>query len=525
MSTYTPKRSRRGLRLFGALALATVAAGGVFVYASSVQRQVAQQQEQVRQQLQQASAEPTQIALVSVVVARVDLQARTRLTPDAFELRDLAADAVTSNAVKSLDAVAGKVLNAPMSAGEQLTSSRLTEPQAADLKTIADMIPAGLRAMSLTLTELDGAGGLIVPGQHVDVVAVFKKDTLGKDQSMIMLQDVLVLAVAQATSADQLLATPTATPAAANARPLAPAAPAPAIGLGANARPTPGPAATATPTQAQVFNPATNSVTDRLPAAPPQAKTVTLAVAPEAVERLALAKDYGHLSYVIRPTSERTQQSLLPADLGTLASPLEASAAEILATEISPTNVKVGDTLTVKITVKNTSDKPLQTMGPAPGFTYVQGQTYYTQQFASQPGKWRVAIGSAGLDSTELPYRWGLGADLAPGASTTVTGQIKLTADFRATNFWAAVVSEPAKIVQNGVGMTLITAMPENVAVVAVDAANARSGPSIASSVIDRIPYGTEIEIIGQSADWFKVKLPDQRVAWMAAGWIVVPGH
>ena len=106
-----------------------------------------------------------------------------------------------------------------------------------------------------------------------------------------------------------------------------------------------------------------------------------------------------------------------------------------------------------------------------------------------------------------------------------MTGQIKLTADFRATNFWAAVVSEPAKIVQNGVGITLITAMPENVAVVAVDAANARSGPSIASSVIDQVPYGTEVEIVGQSADWFKVKLPDQRVAWMAAGWIVVPGR
>jgi Bacterial SH3 domain len=280
-----------------------------------------------------------------------------------------------------------------------------------------------------------------------------------------------------------------------------------------------------TPTRAVTTNLPVASATDRLPSAPPQAKTLTLAVAPEAVERLALAKDYGHLSYVIRPRSDLSQQALLPADLSTLNSPIEATAAEILATEISPTNVKVGDTLAVKITVKNTSDKPLQTMGPPPGFTYVQGQTYYTQQFASEPGKWRVAIGSAGLDSTELPYRWGLGADLAPGASTTITGQIKLTADFKATNFWAAVVEEPAKIVQNGVGMTLITAMPENVAVVAVDAANARSGPSVASSVIDQIPYGTELQIVGQSADWFKVKLPDQREAWMAAGWIVVPGH
>src|SRR5712691_4656285 len=124
MSTYTPKRSRRGLRLVIALALATTAAGGVFVYGSSMQRQAAQQP--VRQE---ASPEPTQLALISVVVARVDLPAKTRLAPDAFELRDLSADAVVNNALKSLDAIAGKVLSEPMTAGEQLTPNRLREPQ------------------------------------------------------------------------------------------------------------------------------------------------------------------------------------------------------------------------------------------------------------------------------------------------------------------------------------------------------------------------------------------------------------
>src|SRR5207248_10030905 len=112
--------------------------------------------------------------------------------------------------------------SAPMGAGEQLTSSRLVDAEGPDVKTVADLIPAGLRAMSLNITELDGAGGLIVPGQHVDIVAVFKKDTLGKDEALIMLQDVLVLAVAQATSADELLAqsspTPSKTPPPANAR-------------------------------------------------------------------------------------------------------------------------------------------------------------------------------------------------------------------------------------------------------------------------------------------------------------------
>jgi uncharacterized protein YgiM (DUF1202 family) len=136
-----------------------------------------------------------------------------------------------------------------------------------------------------------------------------------------------------------------------------------------------------------------------------------------------------------------------------------------------------------------------------------------------------VGIGSAGLDATELPYRWGFGGDLAPGATTTVTGQIKVTSDFQPTNFWAAVVNEPSTMVQTGVGMTLVTALPQSTAIVAVDSANVRSGPSIASSVLDQVKYGTQLEIIGQSADWFKVRLPDQREGWVAAGWIVTAGR
>ena len=106
-----------------------------------------------------------------------------------------------------------------------------------------------------------------------------------------------------------------------------------------------------------------------------------------------------------------------------------------------------------------------------------------------------------------------------------MSGSIKVTQDFKPTNFWAAVIEEPAKVVQTGVGITLVTSMPENIAIVAVDAANVRSSPSIASSVTDVVKYGTELEIIGQSADWFKIRLPDKREGWVAAGWIVTAGR
>ena len=497
-----PKSSaRRGPRLVLAIALGAAAAAGVYMYVGSVQQSA---QQTARAAAQQANATAASASRARVVVAKTTLPASTVLTQDNVEVRDVASDAVQPNAATAMNDVQGKALTVPVAASQQILTPFLANPDQPDIKKLADLVPAGKRAMSVTFTELNTAGGLVAPGDYVDVIGVFNKNTLGKDESMLLLQDILVLAVAQNTSVDQLPRQ--GAPTSANGQSQA-ALPLPARGNGSTSVPLP------QPTPASV------------PFAPAQTRTVTLAVDPEAAERLALADDYGHLRYIVRPGAERTQSSVIPADLSTLVSPLKVAAGQIIATEISPTNTKVGDTIDVSITVRNTSDKPLQTMGPEPGYTYVQGQTYFTQQFASEPGKWRVALGSAGLDSTDLPYRWGLGGDLAPGATTTVTGHIKVTQDFNATNFWAALVNEPSTIAQTGVGMTLITSLPQNLAVVAVDAANVRSSPSIAASVLDQVKYGTELQIIGQSADWFKVKLPDQREGWVAAGWIVTAGQ
>jgi Flp pilus assembly protein CpaB len=483
-----------------ALLLATVAAGGVYLYINSVQQAAAASAAQAAQQARVAAAATTNRA--KVVVAKKSLAAGTVLSADNIELRDVTQDAVQPNAVTVLSDAQSKALSQPIAAGQQVLYQYLGSADQPDIKKLADLVPAGKRAMSVTFTELNTAGGLVAPGDFVDVIGVFNKNTLGKDQSMLLMQDILVLAVAQDTSVDQL-----PRQGAPNGTQAPQVLPAPQRGgtTAGVALPQPTPISVAY--------------------APSQARTLTLAVDPEAAERLALAEDYGHLRYIVRPGSERTQSSVVPADLTTLASPIQVAAGQIIATEISPTNTKVGDTMDISITIKNTSDKPLQTMGPEPGFTYVQGQTYFTQQYASDPGKWRVAIGTAGLDTTDLPYRWGLGGDLAPGATTTVTGHIKVTQDFKATNFWAALVNEPSTVVQSGVGMTLVTSLPQNLAVVAVDAANVRSSPSIAASVLDQVKYGTELQIIGQSADWFKVKLPDQREGWVAAGWIVTAGQ
>jgi len=497
------KPSRRGPRILLAAVLGLVAAGGVYLYVTNIQ-QTAQAATQNAVQQASAAAAASNSTRTKAVVAKQTLPAQTTITADLVELRDTPPDALQPNAQTNLQDVVGKALLVPVATGQQILAPFLANADAPDVKKLSDAVPAGKRAMSVNFTELNSAGGLVQPGDSVDVIGVFNKNTLGKDQSMLLLQDVQVLAVGQTTSTDP------------SQRQGAPAGTQPQQSL---------PAPQRSGTANGVAVPLPTSVTTLPGFTNQQTRNLTLAVDPEAAERLALAEDYGHLRYIVRPQAERNQSAVVPADLSTLVSPVQVAAGQIVATEISPSNTKVGDTIDVKITVKNTSDKPLQTMGPEPGFTYVQGQTYFTQQYASDPGKWRVGIGSAGLDSTDLPYRWGLGGDLAPGATTTVTGHIKVTQDFKATNFWAALVNEPSNVVQSGVGMTLVTSLPQNLAIVAVDAANVRSSPSIAASVLQQVKYGTELQLIGQSADWFKVKLPDQSEGWVAAGWIVTAGH
>ncbi len=495
-----PKSTRRGPRILLAILLGAAAAGGVYLYVANVQ----QTAQAAALQQANAAANAASASQSKAVVAKQAISAQAALTGDNVEVRNVPPDALQPNVETDVNQVIGKSLLVPVVAGQQILPSFLanTSTNPADAKTLSDLVPTGKRAMSVSFTELNTAGGLVQPGDSVDVIGVFNKNTLGKDQSMLLLQNVPVLAVDAQASPSQPLARGAA------------AGTSPSTAL-------PQPPAGSTTAGVAIPQPTVTTLAQ----APTSTRTLTLAVDPEAAERLALAEDYGHLRYIVRPPADQNQSSVMPADLSTLASPIEVAAGQILATEITPTNTKVGDTIDVSITVKNTSDKPLQTMGPDPGFTYVQGQTYFTQQYASDPGKWRVGIGTAGLDSTDLPYRWGLGGDLAPGATTTVTGHIKVTQDFKATNFWAALVNEPSNVVQSGAGMTLVTSLPQNLAIVAVDAANVRSSPSIAASVLQQVKYGTQLQIIGQNADWFQVKLPDQSQGWVAAGWIVTAGQ
>ncbi len=131
---------------------------------------------------------------------------------------------------------------------------------------------------------------------------------------------------------------------------------------------------------------------------------------------------------------------------------------EITNVALSPSTLDAGQALNVSITVRNGTNAPLATQAPAPGFVYNEGETFLTRGFAEVNGSYRVGIDFEGRSPAVIdhPYRWGLGAALAPGETRTITGQIRLNRA-QAINYWVGLVRELIAWKQDKVGTTRIT--------------------------------------------------------------------
>ena len=81
----------------------------------------------------------------------------------------------------------------PITAGEQVISNKFVVQR----KPARFHHPAVETRRCHHCQRVIGAGGLIVPGDYVDVIGVFDKETMGKDMAAIIRQNMLVLSVAQ----------------------------------------------------------------------------------------------------------------------------------------------------------------------------------------------------------------------------------------------------------------------------------------------------------------------------------------
>ena len=126
---------------------------------------------------------------VSILVAARYIPAGSFLKNGMAELKSVPGAFVSPSAIRDLQEVAGLTTLAPISAGEQILSNKFGEGRV----TLALTLNPGFRAYTLDVSETTGVGGLLRPGNRVDLLT---KVASGKREvTSFVYQDVLVLAV------------------------------------------------------------------------------------------------------------------------------------------------------------------------------------------------------------------------------------------------------------------------------------------------------------------------------------------
>jgi len=126
-------------------------------------------------------------------VANGDIAAGTRITSSMVEVRSFTEDNVGFQALSVPEQAIGQVVRYPLTAGEQVLSSKLVNTTISSSDNLAYVLPAGARGLALHIDQVTGGGGLLLPGDHVDVLWIPFHD----GPAYVLFSDIEVTAVSQ----------------------------------------------------------------------------------------------------------------------------------------------------------------------------------------------------------------------------------------------------------------------------------------------------------------------------------------
>ncbi len=230
------------------------------------------------QMRKEASPKASVVKTVPVVVAKVRIPPRTVMTAEMVDTKEVREEDKHPDAYSSVDLVVGKTTKQSITAAEQVLNTKFFGER--EESGLAFIIPDGMRAVSVQVSELSASGGMVVPGDHVDVVAICRASLQGGTETSpdgrtvnfgeisktaIALQNVEVLAIAQ-----ELRGTEEATTSA---------------------------VVSAVTGQEQTTQ-------EKQPTAQPRAQSATLALTPQQVQRLLLFSDLCELRLILRPAED-----------------------------------------------------------------------------------------------------------------------------------------------------------------------------------------------------------------------------
>jgi pilus assembly protein CpaB len=106
---------------------------------------------------------------VDVVVAKRELRRGERIGPDTMAVRALPRDVAPGGAVTpaSFESVVGQRIAVPLRAGEPLLASLVAS---VDATPISSRVKPGIRAMTISVDEVNSLSGMLQPGDRIDLL-------------------------------------------------------------------------------------------------------------------------------------------------------------------------------------------------------------------------------------------------------------------------------------------------------------------------------------------------------------------
>lgn len=145
------------------------------------------------------------VASKKIVVAAVDIQLGSKINPQMLQVTDWPAGSVPDGAYTDAKLLQDRVVRTGITRGEALLEKKLMPPGSQG--GLSAVISEGKRAMTVRVNDVVGVAGFALPGNYVDVMVNAQQDRGKGEQpvpvSMTVLENVLVLAVAQEASRDE----------------------------------------------------------------------------------------------------------------------------------------------------------------------------------------------------------------------------------------------------------------------------------------------------------------------------------
>ena len=130
-----------------------------------------------------------------VVVAVADLAVGTRIQDKDVRVVRLPADVIPPGSFRHKSRVIGRGVVLPIAAGEFILPARLAAENGGS--GLPSMIPPGMRAVSVRVTDSSSVAGFVLPGTRVDVLMTGNPTGSNEPQTITVLRNVTVLANGQ----------------------------------------------------------------------------------------------------------------------------------------------------------------------------------------------------------------------------------------------------------------------------------------------------------------------------------------